>query len=171
MNSNMTPIDWAKRPIQNYAQFSGRASRPEFWWFFLATIVAGIVARIVDSILGIHLVGPIGPLYILLCLAIIVPSIAVSIRRLHDTGRPGWWILLPLVPYILAIILGGAAMMGGAASGSAMGVGAGVGLAMIFMLLALVCGILLIVFYCQAGTPGDNQYGPNPYGDAGGTTA
>jgi uncharacterized membrane protein YhaH (DUF805 family) len=171
MNPNMSPIDWAKRPIENYAQFSGRASRPEFWWFVLATTVAGIVARIVDSILGIQLAGPIGPLYILLCLAIIVPSIAVAIRRLHDTGRPGWWILLPAVPYILAIVLGGAAMMGGAASGSAMGMGAGFGIAMIFMLIALACAIVLIVFYCQPGTSGDNQYGPNPSGDGAGTSA
>jgi uncharacterized membrane protein YhaH (DUF805 family) len=167
MNPNMTPVDWAKRPIQKYADFSGRAPRAEFWWYLLAVIVAGIVVRIIDSILGIHVFGPIGPLYTLLCLATIVPSIAVAVRRLHDTGRAGWWILLPLVPYILGIVFGGAAMMGGAATGSAMGMGAGFGLVMIFMLLALACSIVLIVFYCMPGTPGDNRYGPNPYGAVG----
>jgi uncharacterized membrane protein YhaH (DUF805 family) len=171
MNPNMSPVDWAKRPIQNYAGFSGRAPRPEFWWYVLAVVIAGIVARIIDSILGIHIAGPMGPLYALLCLATIVPSIAVAVRRLHDTGRPGWWILLPVVPYILGLVLGGAAMVGGAATGSAMGMGAGFGLVMIFMLITLACSIVLIVFYCMPGTPGDNRYGPNPYGAAGTTAA
>lgn len=167
----MTPIDWAKRPIQNYAQFSGRASRAEYWWFFLAVIIAYIVASIIDSILGMKgMVGGVyGPITLLLMLGTFVPSIAVGVRRLHDTNRSGWWILAPLVPYCLAFVLGGAAMMGGAAAGSPMGMGAGLGLAGIFLLIGAVGAIALLVFYCLPGTAGDNRYGPDPYGDGGGT--
>ncbi|HEX6604400.1 MAG TPA: DUF805 domain-containing protein [Sphingomicrobium sp.] len=169
MHSNMTPVDWAKRPLQKYADFSGRAPRAEYWWYVLAIIIAYIVVSIVESIIGInHMVaGVYGPITTLLGVATLVPSIAVAVRRLHDTNRSGWWILLPLVPYILGMVLGGAAMVGGAASGSAMGFGAGMGIAMIFMMIGAVCAIVLLVFYCLPGTPGDNRYGPNPYGAAG----
>ena len=162
--NQLTPIDWAKRPIEKYADFTGRAPRAEFWWYLLAVIVASIVARIIDNILGMNVMGPYGPLSLILILGLIVPNIAVAVRRLHDTDRSGWWILLPVVPYCLAFVLGGAAMMGGAASGSAMGMGAGMGIAAIFLLIGAACAILLLVFYCLPGTPGDNRYGPNPYG-------
>lgn len=166
MNPNMTPVDWAKRPIlEKYADFSGRASRPEFWWYVLAIIVAYLVLHIVESIVGLdHMFYRYGPLTALFGLATIVPSIAVAVRRLHDTDRTGWWILLPTVPYILGLVLGGAAMMGGAAMGSGVGMMAGAGIAGLFMLIALIADIVLIVFYCMPGTPGDNRYGPNPEG-------
>ena len=162
--NQLSPIDWAKRPIGKYADFTGRAPRAEFWWYFLAVIIASIVARIIDNILGMNVMGPYGPLSLILMLGLLVPNIAVAVRRLHDTDRSGWWILLPIVPYCLAFVLGGAAMMGGAASGSAMGMGAGMGIASIFLLIGAACALLLLVFYCLPGTPGDNRYGPNPYG-------
>jgi len=162
--NQLSPIDWAKRPIEKYADFTGRAPRAEFWWYFLAVIIASIVARIIDNILGMNVMGPYGPLSLILMLGLLVPNIAVAVRRLHDTDRSGWWILLPIVPYCLAFVLGGAAMMGGAASGSAMGMSAGMGIASIFLLIGAACALLLLVFYCLPGTPGDNRYGPNPYG-------
>ena len=168
--NQLSPIDWAKRPIEKYADFTGRAPRAEFWWYFLAVIIASIVARIIDNILGMSLMGPYGPLSLILMLGLLVPNIAVGVRRLHDTDRSGWWILLPVVPYCLAFVLGGAAMMGGAATGSAMGMGAGMGIAAIFLLIGAACALLLLVFYCLPGTPGDNRYGPNPYGSGGGST-
>ena len=168
MNSNMTPVDWAKRPIlEKYADFTGRASRPELWWYVLALVVAFVLVRIVESIVGIgHMIFySYGPLTILLWLATLVPSIAVGIRRLHDTDRSGWWILLPIIPYVIGLVIGGGAMMAGAA-GSGVGMMAGAGLAGIFMLVAFAADILIIVFYCLPGTPGDNRYGPPPLGSA-----
>jgi uncharacterized membrane protein YhaH (DUF805 family) len=138
-------------------------------------IVASVVARVVDGVFGIQVVGQFGPLYLILCLALLVPSVAVSVRRLHDTNRTGWWVLLPLVPYVLGVVLAGAAM-GMTASenalglGTGFGMGAGFGAAMIFMLLTYACLILLVVFYCMPGTPGDNRYGPDPYGEGAGKT-
>jgi|SRR5579884_2146654 uncharacterized membrane protein YhaH (DUF805 family) len=170
MSAELTPVDWAKRPIlEKYADFTGRAPRAEYWWFFLALVVAYIVLSIVESILGLHhmIFYSYGPLTALLWLATIVPSIAVGVRRLHDTNRSGWLVLLPIVPYAVAIVLGGAAMMGGMASGSAVGMTAGLGLAGIFMFIGFICAIVLLVFMVLPGTPGDNRYGPNPLGDAG----
>ena len=164
MNPNMSPVDWAKRPLQKYADFSGRAPRAEYWWFVLAIFIVFIVASIVESILGINqmVFGVYGPMTVLLWLATLVPSIAVGVRRLLVTNRRGWWILLPVVPYCIAFALGGAAMAGGSMAGA--------GVAGIFLLIGVACAIALLVFMVLPGTPGDNRYGPNPYG-AGGTAA
>lgn len=170
MSPELTPVDWAKRPVvEKYADFSGRAPRAEYWWFVLAMIVAFIVVGIVESILGIHhmIAYSYGPLSALLWLATIVPSLAVGVRRLHDTSRSGWWILLPIVPYVLGMVLGGAAMLGGAAAGSGVGMMAGAGIAGLFMLIAMICALVLLYFMVQPSVPGDNAYGPNPYGDRG----
>ena len=166
MNGNMTPVDWAKRPLEKYADFSGRAPRAEYWWFFLALIVTYIVINIIESIVGINrmVLGVYGPLALLLWLATLVPSLAVGVRRFHDTNRSGWLILLPIVPYVLAFALGGPAMMAG-------GLGAGLGIAMLFMLIGFVCALVLLVFMVLPSTPGDNRYGPNPYGEAGNAVA
>jgi uncharacterized membrane protein YhaH (DUF805 family) len=161
MNPNMTPIDWAKRPIEKYAEFSGRAPRAEYWWFVLALIVAFIIVSIIESIVSINhmILGVYGPLSALLWVGTLVPSIAVGVRRLHDTNRTGWWILLPIIPYCLALVLGGAALMGG---GGSM---AGAGIAAIFLLIGGILALVLIVFLVLPSTPGDNRYGPNPYGE------
>lgn len=165
--SQMSPVDWAKRPIEKYADFTGRAPRAEYWWFVLAVMIAYVVVSIIESILGINrmIAGVYGPLTVLLWLATLVPSIAVAVRRLHDTNRVGWWILLPIVPYCLAFILGGSAMMGGIASGNAMEMGAGMGVAGIFLLIGFVGAIVLLIFMVLPSNPGDNRYGPNPYGE------
>ena len=165
MSAELTPVDWAKRPIlEKYADFSGRASRPEFWWYVLGLCIAFVVVAIVESIVGIsHMFWYTwGPLTLLLRLATIVPSLAVAVRRLHDTDRPGWWVLLPLIPEVLmmfmAVMTAGAVVAGG-------GIGAAVGgmaLTGLLGLVTLVCAIVLIVFCALPGTPGDNRYGPNP---------
>lgn len=174
MTSEMTPIDWAKRPIiEKYADFSGRAPRAEFWWYCLALVVAYILLSIVESIIGVRgmILGAYGPLTCMLWLATIVPSIAVGVRRLHDINRTGWLVLAPFVPWILAVVFGGTAMLG-AAAGSGAGMMAGAGIAAIFMMMALLIEIVLVVLWVLPGTPGDNRYGPDPYGEgSGGTVA
>jgi uncharacterized membrane protein YhaH (DUF805 family) len=99
-------MEWATLPLKKYADFSGRARRKEYWMFTLLLLVAGFVLGIVEGVLGLSgTVGPYGPLSLLFMLAIIVPSIAVGVRRLHDTGRSGWWLLLYFLPIIGAIVL------------------------------------------------------------------
>jgi uncharacterized membrane protein YhaH (DUF805 family) len=107
MNTNMTPVDWAKRPIiEKYADFSGRAPRAEYWWFFLAVVIAEIVAMVVDSVLGTGgVIASYGWMWTFVALACVVPNLAVSARRLHDTNRSGWWLLIAFVPIVGIILL------------------------------------------------------------------
>jgi uncharacterized membrane protein YhaH (DUF805 family) len=164
MNSNPNPVDWAKRPIEKYADFNGRAPRAEYWWFALGLMIAYIVLTIVESIAGINkmVFGFYGPLALLLWVGTIVPSLAVGVRRLHDTNRSALWMLL-LVPYIVSAFL----MMRAMAAGNVAGFGA----AGLFGILGLVCCIALLVLMVLPSTPGDNRYGPNPYGQGGTTVA
>ncbi|PPC94807.1 MAG: hypothetical protein CTY33_02650 [Methylotenera sp.] len=90
----MTFQEAIKLCFQKYADFSGRAKRPEFWWFALFTFLASMILGVVSSMLS----G-------LFSLAVIVPSLAVGARRLHDIGRSGWWQLIWLVPVIGWIIM------------------------------------------------------------------
>ena len=119
------------------------------------------VVSIIEGILGINTMigGMYGPLSALLWLATLLPSLAVGVRRLHDTDRSGWWLLLPIVPYCIAFALGGAAMTSGSM--------AEMGTAGIFLLIGVVGAIVLLIFMILPGTPGDNRYGPNPYAGQG----
>ena len=83
-----------KTCLQKYADISGRAGRPEFWWFFVAQLVAYIVA----SLLG-------GWLDYVVMLALLLPSVAVGVRRLHDTGKTGWLMLIAVVPLLGALVV------------------------------------------------------------------
>ena len=87
----------------NYFNFSGRASRSEYWYLMLFLLIIGFVTAILDIIL--FAAENIGPLNILFSLATIVPSLSVSVRRLHDIGRSGWWLLLALIPIVGWIIM------------------------------------------------------------------
>ena len=89
---------------KNYFNFSGRARRKEYWLFVVAYIIVVVIAGIIDAITGLGDAG-LGPIYIIATLAMIIPSIAVSVRRLHDTNRRGWWLFLALIPIIGPIIL------------------------------------------------------------------
>jgi len=101
----MSPIDWAMRPLTKYADFSGRAPRAEYWWFYLLTVVAYVVATILDSIIGAGGVGGFGLVSVVVMLGLFLPSLAAGVRRLHDTDRSGWWLLIALVPLVGAIVL------------------------------------------------------------------
>ncbi|RBP08196.1 uncharacterized membrane protein YhaH (DUF805 family) [Roseiarcus fermentans] len=87
--------------VKKYADFQGRANRPEFWWFMLAVLIATLIAAIIDD----ELIGGGEIVETIVGLATIVPSLAVGVRRLHDTDRSGWWQLLHLLPLIGLIVL------------------------------------------------------------------
>jgi uncharacterized membrane protein YhaH (DUF805 family) len=89
-----------KSGFDHYTVFSGRASRPAFWWWFLFGVLVGVGANIIDAILGSYPV-----VSGLAALALLLPNLSVGIRRLHDTGRTGWWILIGLIPIIGFIVL------------------------------------------------------------------
>jgi uncharacterized membrane protein YhaH (DUF805 family) len=113
------PMNWYLEVLKKYAVFEGRARRKEYWIFFLINLVITFVLAFLEGLAG----GP-GIVSAIYSLAVLIPGIAVSIRRLHDTDRSGWWLLIALIPVIGTIVL--------------------------------------LVFMALDGTPGANQYGPNP---------
>ena len=134
-------MEWMLLPLKRYAQFSGRSRRKEYWMYILFLCLVAIVLSIIESILGLggHAVltsetsssgvfyGALvnrGILSNLFLLATFIPSLAVGVRRLHDTNRSGWWYLLAFVP--------------------------------------LIGSIVLLVWFCTAGTSGPNDYGDDP---------
>ncbi|WP_435971832.1 DUF805 domain-containing protein [Streptomyces sp. Qhu_M48] len=92
-------MNWYLDVIKKYAVFSGRARRKEFWMFELFNIIIAIVLAVIGVALDFSLLST------LYSLAVFLPSLGVTIRRLHDTNRSGWWILIGLIPLVGAIIL------------------------------------------------------------------
>jgi uncharacterized membrane protein YhaH (DUF805 family) len=99
-------MDWYLGVLKKYTVFKGRARRREYWNFVLFNIIIAIVLAIIDRLTGTFSAGTgfglLGGLY---GLAVLVPSLAVSVRRLHDTNRTGWWLLIGLIPCIGFIVL------------------------------------------------------------------
>ncbi|MDG4783702.1 DUF805 domain-containing protein [Micromonospora sp. WMMD961] len=96
-----------KSVLSKYVGFTGRARRSEYWWFFLFTILVSIVTAVLDSALGLNYMdgSSSGPIGTIVSLALLLPGLAVAVRRLHDTDRSGWWLLIALVPIVGAIVL------------------------------------------------------------------
>jgi len=93
-------MHWYLEALKKYATFGGRARRKEYWMFYLFNIIITFALGFIEGFLGSP--GVVGMLY---SLAILIPCIAVSVRRLHDTNRSGWWLFIALVPAIGAIVL------------------------------------------------------------------
>lgn len=143
-------MEWAILPLKKYADFTGRARRREYWSFVLLYIVVFALASLVDRFAGLRgMIGPYGPFTALVLLALLLPAIAVGVRRLHDTGRSGWWLLAAYGPVILSMLLPLAGIVQPQ-------------LAMILLVIAGAGSILLIVFLVLEGTKGPNQFGPDP---------
>jgi uncharacterized membrane protein YhaH (DUF805 family) len=99
-------MNWYLHVLANYAVFRGRAGRPEYWYFVLFNVIASILLAILDAMIG-TVIGfeefvLLGGIY---ALAVLLPSIAVTVRRLHDTDRSGWWFLISLIPFVGVIVL------------------------------------------------------------------
>ena len=93
-------MNWYLEVLKKYAVFDGRAGRKEYWMFFLINLIIAILIGTLEGLIGIP--GVIGALY---SLAVLVPGLAVSVRRLHDTDRSGWWVLICLIPVVGALVL------------------------------------------------------------------
>ena len=91
--------------FQKYVDFSGRARRSEYWWFAVFALLVSIVADLIDVMLGTMSDTNVGVVGAIAALALLLPSLAVAIRRLHDTSRTGWWILIGLIPIVGWIVL------------------------------------------------------------------
>lgn len=169
---------WMMLPLTRYAEFSGRSRRQEFWMFFLLQLISYVLLTITAFIVGIGVagfstlgqgasadggvigavagLGMIALLYVAIFLGLFIPNLALAARRLHDTGRSGWWQLLYWAPWILSLFVSLAA----AASPST----TAVLLNALFSGLQLIGLLVLIVFYCLEGNRGPNRFGPDPKG-------
>ena len=157
----MSPIKWAVRPLQKYADFTGRAPRAEYWWYTLASGVAGILLGYVDDVVSKPVIGIYGPISLFLTVALFVPSLAVLVRRLHDIDRTGWWALLDLGSY--AFIVGG--FLTPDLQQLATPLQAISPIIMLAVLLVwIISAVVMLVFMISSGTDGPNEYGSDPYG-------
>lgn len=167
-------MNWMFMPLKRYAEFSGRSRRMEYWMFQLFLILVYVALMVLMMIVGggaMMTGGDPGAMmaaggaaliifgiYVLFALAMFIPNLAVSVRRLHDTNRSGWWILAPLAGYVIMAI--GGVM----AAGNPDNPGIGGILAMIGMVAVIGLGLTLLVFMFLEGTRGPNNYGPDPKG-------
>jgi uncharacterized membrane protein YhaH (DUF805 family) len=98
-------MNWYIGVLKKYAVFTGRARRTEFWMFVLFSFIISLILGAIDNFVGTVIGANVGVLGTIYGLAVLIPSLAVGVRRLHDTNRTGWWWLIGLIPLIGAIIL------------------------------------------------------------------
>ena len=147
--------------FRNYANFKGRASRSEFWWFSLFTLIVQLATS------GFEVLGG------LVSLALLLPGLAVHVRRLHDTDRRGWWVLWPALGFAFALVAfivfavstafdiinpdewDPQTAFDGASAWT-------IGLVGVGLLVGLVTGIMNLVFLVKRSQPTENRFGPPP---------
>lgn len=160
----MTPKESVSAVFRNYLNFRGRAQRSEFWWFALFHIIISVALGLIG--LALPAVNTVELIY---ALALLLPSLAVTVRRLHDTARPAWWLLIYLA-VVLAWIIGAIIL--------AVSIGIddpdllettdfqdwpGYTAYMVACILFSLAGLVTMLVLCaQPGTAGPNRYGPDP---------
>jgi len=126
-------MNWYVKVLKNFANFSGRARRKEYWMFALISFVISLILGFIDGAIHTTLVigpgQPIGIIQSIYGLVVLIPGLAVGVRRLHDINKSGWMLLVALIP--------------------------------------LVGAIWLLVLLATNGTPGENNYGPDPKAEEG----
>lgn len=165
----MTFVNAVKTGFRNALVFSGRSRRPEYWWFFLFAFAGAFVISIIEAMLlgaGSHLLTR------LFQLVVFVPFLAVAMRRLQDTGKPGWWILPPTAVVIITAIVAGSVMRRAVAGvidrpagvSDADLVAASVSPALLggLLLAQVLAGALIIWWMTRPSQRGANVYGPEP---------
>lgn len=112
----MSPVQAVRTVVRKYAVFSGRAPRSEYWWFALFNLVVVVITLAIDAVFfgtgemtttatSAAFQADAGPAALVASLALVLPALGVAVRRLHDTDRRGWWVLLGLIPFLGAVVL------------------------------------------------------------------
>lgn len=134
-----------KTCLNKYVSFAGRARRAEYWYFMLFNLILTAVAGVLDQMVGMELT----PFSTIVSLVLFLPMLAVSVRRLHDLDKSGWWLLAPT--------LGVVVMIPAFAS-----LEAAIVLLWLGGLIAFGTGVLLLVWFLSRGTMGANRFGADP---------
>ena len=186
----MSSVPLIFQPLVKYVDFQGRARRSEFWLWVLFRIAVGMVmGSIMTTVMfsGMNFQNPdpsqfmgryfsVMPILQIVNLGLLLPSIAVAVRRLHDTNRSGWWYVMPIVVAIVGMILffvfAGTQLFSAIGTGNTMTDEQGLkffftvmGSMFLFVFLPLlVAEIVMLVFYVSDGTPSANRFGADPKG-------
>jgi uncharacterized membrane protein YhaH (DUF805 family) len=184
----MSNVPLIFQPLVKYVDFQGRARRSEFWlWVLLRIAVGMVMGSIMTTVMfaGMNFQNPdpsqfmgryfsVMPILQIVNLGLLLPSIAVAVRRLHDTNRSGWWYVMPIVVAIVGMILffifAGTQLFAAIGAGNTMTDEQGLkffftvmGSLFLFVFLpVLVAEIVMLVFYVSDGTPSANRFGPDP---------
>ncbi len=145
----------------NYMNFRDRAARAEYWWWVLFAVILGLIAVGLDLL--IFRGWETGPFNLVISLALFFPGLTVTVRRLHDTNRSGWWILLPVIPAILTF-----AGFIAALTANPFNPFNGTGLILVGVpaIIWIAATILLLVWMLLPSNAGNNRFGPNRYAGA-----
>ncbi|HEY0623773.1 DUF805 domain-containing protein [Sphingomonas sp.] len=141
---------WALLPYRRYFEFRGRSRRIEFWAFFLWWLIASIVLRLIEGLFGLDALAAGLLLILLFMLGSFIPGLAVTVRRLHDANRTGWWALLPFTTFFLAF----AAVAFGVEEDERVSITIGTAV--------VLCPLALLVMLAWKGTRGPNRFGEDP---------
>ncbi|MFP4274241.1 MAG: DUF805 domain-containing protein [Paracoccaceae bacterium] len=163
--------------FRKYATFSGRASRPEYWWFFLFLVLGSAASSAIDAALfgtrvvetgpGMTQVQTRGPLNPIFTLGTLIPALAVGWRRMHDTGRSGLFLLYPFIVTLglgsfIGFVAGFEPLLSGDISALVTGVS---GLVIAVAMIVLILSPLLVIWWLtRPSQPGANRFGPAPSG-------
>ncbi|MEM1362683.1 MAG: DUF805 domain-containing protein [Pseudomonadota bacterium] len=161
--------------LTKFLMLTGRASRPEYWWFYLFALIVTAIASIVDGLIfGFPNEGEVGqnPITMVASFIVFWPLLAAGWRRMHDTGRPGWLVLLPLLVFIAGFafflitigIFGEFGHVANETSEEMVQTDRVISVFMIFLIIAamLAAGIVKLVMLIKPGETGPNEYGPPP---------
>ena len=158
MASVNTPIAWTLLPVNRSFEFSGRSGRAEFWWFTLVYTAAGLLLDAIDRAIG----SEFGILGLILTLGLFIPSLSVTVRRLHDIDVSGWWLLAALAPAVFFGFESSFAALDSEFNGTAPG-----GSSMVSLSLFVIACFALVLCMVLPGKKGSNRYGADPYDGSG----
>ncbi|WBU65072.1 DUF805 domain-containing protein [Paracoccus aerodenitrificans] len=160
----MGPVQSIRSVISKYIRFSGRARRSEYWWWVLATTILAALVGMIEAGLGMLPADASfgeGPLSAVAGLVVLLPSLTVTVRRLHDTDRSGWWLLAPLIPVVAVILLVQVAAISGAASAPP-SLTLVVAILYAGIALSLILSLIILIWTVRKSQPGTNRFGPSP---------
>jgi len=136
---------------EKYATFQGRASRSEYWWFVLAVVIGSVITQLIW-----------GPLGLLFSLAVLCPGLAAGWRRLQDTGRPGWYVVIPFGISILNTILAPSVPDEAAIAAGELPDMGSIAMSAVLGIISLVIFLVYIWWLTRPSQPETNAYGPPP---------